>query len=231
MKIIQSPVQAVEIEMNVPAVMAEATHRILDIRGILVTGILGPLPLCMVSAVIPGIVQSGIEHECIKYFSRSLPEERIVELRGSVRLLELQPHRQLVGLPAARAAAAGKSHNRVNMKLALRIVGIEKFHGDGSFGFLVVLVFPIGMRIDTIARTKPMVHVHDQRHRGDSLEVLSDRAEIQTYDHPVHLVIGASMPPCIRKAGPVLPSHVGWKDIGLRIHVRRQQITLIGHRS
>jgi len=95
-----------------------------------------------------------------------------MKLRRPIRFLEFQPHRKFVGLPATRAAAAGNSHDRVDMKLVLHIIRIEKFHGDGPFGFLIVLIFPFGMRVDAVAWTKPMVHVHDQRYRWNRLEVL-----------------------------------------------------------
>ena len=74
MEVVQPPVQAVKIEVDVSPVMAAAAQSVLNIRCELVARVLRSSALCIVVAVVPCVIESGVQHKSIEAFRGSLFE-------------------------------------------------------------------------------------------------------------------------------------------------------------
>jgi len=214
-RVVHAPVQAVDVEVHERAVRGGAHHGQQRPVGELVADELG-----LGAPPRPAVVEIRAQHDRVELVGGLIAEERELELRGPVDVLEEHPQRVLL---VHRLAPHAAVHAEPGVDLEFtRAVGIEVLERNGPLPAIHgrVGVNP-GGRVEQIGLVR-----HD-RHRRQRQQRLLERVPVGRIadDLRVHLIVGRRAVPGGRETNRRgrLGEDVAEEDVGLRVHVRRRK--------
>ena len=215
---VQPPVDAADVHVHREAVRRVTAHLVLQVGGVLVADVLAARALVgrlHAAAVAPDVGQAGVDDQRVEPVRRLVAEDWVPKTGVAKARRELDPHRQLVSLPAPRAAAADDLHRAVALQ-PLAGVGINQLHRDR-------LLDAFALRVDALAGLEKIVAVQHERKRRDQPQRLGHAVPVFGIVHHVgiHLVIGRVAVPLGRQAGRQLRlfRDLLGKQVGVRVDV------------